>query len=1161
MEKKGAGTLEVSGAGFAAPETVTVKGGVLKLGDGATMDSVGNKDTRIVVKDGATIDLNTKLSASNDKGRGAVLQNTIVEISGTGVDGRGAITDESGEYADIWQYQLGRVVVASNATIAGTSRIDLRKPDNATYEGNTSLTGGDDVTLTVKVNVPETADCGLNFNNSDVAIGKIELAEGGMVGFEAATTLNVPHGIEMKSNSRIHYWASSGTKAAITVTGTGTGLKSSGADTNVQDAPVTVREGASTDMRGDKALTYSAAFTNEGAVTVSGGTHKITGTELAGEGTFAVRAGDLQFNPVAASGALNLSVFGGSAHVGAAADWSAVPMTLAMTGGTFWWGMGEAAGIPSPSSLDASGITKGLITFHSGAASATVPAQFASANPNDIKFYNSADNQTITIPAGVWNVASRIGAGNGSYPAHVIFANGANMTAGNLAIGIDSASPKNTTVEISQGSTVTLSAYARVGEYSGASDYRHEIIVNGGTLNCTADNIAVAYDTPKGYVTLESGVINAKGLNVRQRTNYIYANSDERFTMTGGELDLGASGLTTARMKYNNTHANLQGGLYKATANHNVGYYGMLVATGEDMDDPGELTIDLNGKTVTHGNTPHFGSSAVTLTGEGSYVTSSDWQGIVKGKWTVDTAASATVNLTGFAGFAGGLELKDGTSASLGISGESAVEYVALRGYGSSDAGYTYVTNNGAMPSVASHLKMLCRSFSSNQAPLNSSAFAARGQFYVDEDDAGTWTFAGNFDDQVALWVDGVRVFYNASYNSVATAQAEMTAGWHDFVLVTYDGTGSQGPYVSDWKSNAMCLGWKKGTSTSKAAADYNRFDTSTLRMRVKKPITTDGVTVERVAGGNADTAKLRNMSNWSALWETNTLKNVLNTKIAQQQAASMRFTGGFLVDEAHAGEWTFYAAWDDRIIVTIDGNEVLANTAWNALATGTATMTPGWHSFDIRASDNSGGYGPDATSPQINGGYGLAVMRPGDTAKQPFDERTFTLTTKALVAQMAERPGLGGVTTVGAGATLSNGSPWSGANLNGRFCPIYGTLKGSGTLSGPYRFTGDDNSWEVTDAAANGANLPAVTFTDATADTFAGLKSIRVLFNGRPTRTAYFLTGAITGLTAADLPAATLTVKDTDDNDYSANFTLTVKDGRLALGNSKPAGTFIIVR
>ena len=356
-----------------------------------------------------------------------------------------------------------------------------------------------------------------------------------------------------------------------------------------------------------------------------------------------------------------------------------------------------------------------------------------------------------------------------------------------------------------------------------------------------------------------------------------------------------------------------------------------------------------------------------------------------------------------------------------------------------------------------------------------------------------------------------------------------------------------------------MCLGWKKGTSTSKAAADYNRFDTSTLRMRVKKPITSDGVTVERVAGNYSNLDTLRARTNWSPLWVTNSLQKVLNTKIAQQQTSSVRFTGGFLVGESDAGEWKLYGSWDDRIIVKFDGVEVLNNTAYNVLATSTVKMTPGWHSYEIRVGDGTGGYGPDAAN--LNSGYGLAVMRPGDTAKQPFDERTFTLTTKALVAQTAEKPGLGGVTTVGVGATLSNGSPWSGANLNGRFCPIYGTLKGSGTLSGPYRFTGDDNSWEVTDAAANGANLPAVTFTDATADTFAGLKSIRVLFNGRPTRTAYYLTGAITGLTAADLPAATLTVKDAADNDYSANFTLMVKDGRLALRNSKPAGTFIIVR
>ena len=54
---------------------------------------------------------------------------------------------------------------------------------------------------------------------------------------------------------------------------------------------------------------------------------------------------------------------------------------------------------------------------------------------------------------------------------------------------------------------------------------------------------------------------------------------------------------------------------------------------------------------------------------------------------------------------------------------------------------------------------------------------------------------------------------------------------------------------------------------------------------------------------------------------------------------------------------------------------------------------------------------------------------------------------------------------------------------------------------------------------------------------------------------------GAIDCLSATDLPAAAITVKDVTGGDYSASFTLTVKNGRLALSNSKPAGTVIIVR
>lgn len=1152
VTKEGTGTVEINGAGFAAPERVTVKGGVLRVGNAAHIGTFGTKDTTVVVEDGATIDLNMRLAA-NDTDRGAILQNQTVVISGEGKDGRGAITDESEMYQNYWHYQLGRVVVASNATISGTSRIDLRKPSTATYEGNTSLTGANDVTLTIKTHVDESINMGVDLNNTDVAIGKIVLAEGGMLGAEGATTFNVPNGIEMKTGSRFHYWGATGQKAAITVTGTGTGLKSSGADTNVQDAPVTVREGASTDMRGDKVIAYSSAFTNEGAVTVSAATHKMTGT-MAGSGSYAVSGGDFQVNPSAASGELNLAVSGGTAHVGAVADWSSVPMTIAQTGGTLWWGMGQAEGLPTPASVNASGITGGTIQFHSGAASATVAAGLASAKPANVKFFNNGTDQKTIIPAGNWTVTSRISVGNNNYPSHLVLANGANVSANNLAVAVDGSAPKDTYVEIGPGSTLTLSDYARIGEYSGASEYWHEVIVNGGTFSC-ANVFAVAYDSPLCYATLSSGRMSVGGLNVRSRTTYIYGNSDERFTMTGGELDLGASGITTSRAKYYNTHANLQGGLYKATANHSVGYYGMLVATGEDMDDPGELTIDLNGKTVTHKNTPHFGSSAVTLTGGGSYVTSSDLQGIVNGKWTVDTAANATVNLTGFAGFAGGLELKDGTSASLGISGESAVEYHCLRG-GNFATGYAYASTNGQFNSVVSHLKRFTVYTTGNSGPANSCAFLARGQFYVPEDDAGTWTFAGAYDDNIGLWVDGTLVISN-TYQNVVCKQAEMTAGWHDFILVTRDGTGGQGPTPSGWQNN-MCLGWKKGVSTSKTAADYNIFDTSTLRMRVKKPITSDGVTVERVAGNYSNIDTLRARRDWAPLWETNTLQNVLNTKIAQQQTSSMRCTGGFLVDEAHEGEWTFYGSWDDRIILTIDGVEVLANTAYNKLATSTAKLTAGWHAFEIRFGDGTGGYGPDAAN--INSGYGLAVMRPGDSAKQPFDERTLTITTKALVAQIAEKPGLGGTVTVGAGATLSNGSPWSGANLTGRFCPIYGTLTGSGTLSGSFRFTGATNCWEIASSPKDREPSGMVKFTNADAETLAGLKSMKVVFSGKPTRKSYDISDAL-GLTAETVANVALIVTDEEGTDYGDRLQLAVQGDKLRLLNSKPAGITIIIR
>ena len=74
-------------------------------------------------------------------------------------------------------------------------------------------------------------------------------------------------------------------------------------------------------------------------------------------------------------------------------------------------------------------------------------------------------------------------------------------------------------------------------------------------------------------------------------------------------------------------------------------------------------------------------------------------------------------------------------------------------------------------------------------------------------------------------------------------------------------------------------------------------------------------------------------------------------------------------------------------------------------------------------------------------------------------------------------------------------------------------------------------------------------------------MKSLSVTFDAQPTRRAYFLTGAIADLTAADIADVAYTVTDEAGNDYTDNLTLTVQEGRLTFTNSKPKGMYIIVR
>lgn len=62
-----------------------------------------------------------------------------------------------------------------------------------------------------------------------------------------------------------------------------------------------------------------------------------------------------------------------------------------------------------------------------------------------------------------------------------------------------------------------------------------------------------------------------------------------------------------------------------------------------------------------------------------------------------------------------------------------------------------------------------------------------------------TWTFAENFDDNVYLTVDGVKLLDNDSYNTPTKANVTLTPGAHAIRIGLNQGTGGSGPSAGGW--------------------------------------------------------------------------------------------------------------------------------------------------------------------------------------------------------------------------------------------------------------------------------------------------------------------------------------------------------------------------
>ena len=104
----------------------------------------------------------------------------------------------------------------------------------------------------------------------------------------------------------------------------------------------------------------------------------------------------------------------------------------------------------------------------------------------------------------------------------------------------------------------------------------------------------------------------------------------------------------------------------------------------------------------------------------------------------------------------------------------------------------------------------------------------------------------------------------------------------------------------------------------------------------------------------------------------TNTLQMINST--AWGNASMSRFSGYFHVDDDKAGDWTFTGQYDDNIVLRVDEEELFMTESWQNRQQKTVALSAGWHAFDIRVGDGTGGVGPSGLTDDSGVAAGLTA-------------------------------------------------------------------------------------------------------------------------------------------------------------------------------------------
>ncbi len=1159
----GTGTITLDGVGFGNQEIVVKDGQKVVLGFGASQKSLGEDSGstggKVTVKDGGQLNINdTETVSTTASPRHEITHSKIFSIAGEGPDGRGALVNDALDgRGDLNPYgsQFRRIELEGDATVGGTHRMEVRLRSGTAATATPGIYGPEK-RLTVK----STNQYGFGVVSQPIMVGAITIAEGATLRPEAIaeSQFSIPGGITFDGGTLHGYSSTYPATVPLYVTAKGGAISAENA-TGAFKGPLEVAEGGTLTLKGGNTTTFDGAVTNYGTIAVTAGTVNFNGPYAGVEptitgGRISMRA---QFDENASFAMPSGTFYFGSGFSAKKAD-------FVQTTGT--WGFDVGATAPQFETLNLTAAAGPCNIMPQNAGILDVPGTVnINQTSGDTYVFGPGTNTEYGIALKMVGFVNRLGVGVASNRSGTLeLKEGSDLSTANLLTGDNANAPSAGRLIIDHGAKVTMTAdNLRNGHWQGtppvAAVHKMEIY---GELDAPGAILYNTYDAPRGEVYLkEGGLLRVKGIWANRRQNDSNSTYNHQygegtgagsgrhwFTMEGGRLELGGSGFGGARMPGVTIFDFRNGDIVNINSAWG-GDVGFPMFFGYDRLG-GKVTFDM-AEYFVNWNTGLSGASDLTIKGSVNFQGNrcdARIQGVMLGELSVENTGANDLRVT--SAFSGGLKLAEGVNAEVAKYSDERYPFAV--------AGWHYdalPVTQYSYPFVSSDFwTFTARHYGSNPIRRYTSV-SGRGEFYVPAEKAGVWSFCGQCDDRVRLDVDGTLVM-NASGNcAVAQGKIELAEGWHKFTLTQADYTGGSGPSNAGF-ANVMAFGFFIGESTSTAPGDYTPFkpgaslgDGAALQVR---PVHNACVWSWQNGNGSWNTTE-----NWAIIKCLDSVEYMHrhgnsgtdSTGYFNDKKVS-RFQGWFKVEENQGGQWSFDMHYDDYKMLVIDGVTLINVGSWGDPTNAKVTLAPGWHRWEARVGDNTGGYGPNNDK---NNYWTLSYVAPDSPTEKQFIETNLKLAATLGDIAVLEPTGIYKDLELGAGSTLTSSGTMA--------MPIFGTLKGTGTLAGAWEFAGTTNCWEVANAVATTAELPAATFAAATPATFAGLKSVKVTFDGKPSRHTYFLTGAINGLTDADLPTAAITVKDADDGDYSANFTLTVKNGRLALSNSKAGGTFIIVR